>query len=202
VFSFHAVKIVTTGEGGMVTTGDAALAERLRLLRSHGMTRESALLGETPEGPWVYEQQALGWNCRMTELQAALGLSQLQRLDAMHARRAALAERYDGLLAGLPLRLPARRADRVSAWHLYAVEIDSPRASRRQVFDALRAADIGVNVHYIPIHTQPHYRRLGFQRGDFPAAEAYYARALSLPLFPALGEAEQDHVVDVLRRVL
>lgn len=202
VFSFHAVKIVTTGEGGMVTTRDARLAERVRLLRSHGMTREPQALTAAPEGPWVYEQQALGLNARMTEIQAALGLSQLQRLDALHARRAALAERYDGLLAGLPLKLPARRADRVSAWHLYAVEIDTPRVSRRAVFDALRDADIGVNVHYIPIHTQPYYRALGFAAGDFPAAEAYYARALSLPLFPALSEAEQDRVVATLARAL
>jgi len=202
VFSFHAVKIVTTGEGGMVTTRSAALAQQLRLLRSHGMTREPALLGQTPEGPWVYEQQMLGYNSRMTDLQAALGLSQLDRIDVMHARRAALAERYDGLLAGLPLKLPARRADRVSAWHLYAIEIDTPRVSRRAVFDALRAVDIGVNVHYIPIHTQPHYQRLGFRAGDFPAAEAYYARAISLPLFPAMTAVEQDHVVATLKAAL
>jgi UDP-4-amino-4,6-dideoxy-N-acetyl-beta-L-altrosamine transaminase len=202
VFSFHAVKIVTTGEGGMVTTRSAELAEQLRLLRSHGMTREPALLSQVPEGPWVYEQQALGYNARMTDLQAALGLSQLQRLDSLHARRAALAERYDGLLHSLPLKLPARRADRVSAWHLYAIEVDTPRVSRRTVFDTLRAAGIGVNVHYIPIHTQPHYRRLGWRTGDFPAAEAYYARAISLPLFPAMTLAEQDHVVDTLRGAL
>ena len=202
VFSFHAVKIVTSGEGGMVTSRSAALARQLRLLRSHGMTREPAQLSRAPEGPWVYEQQALGFNCRMTDLQAALGWSQLKRLDTLHARRGALAERYDGLLAGLPLKLPARRADRVSAWHLYAIEIDTPRVSRRAVFDALRAADIGVNVHYIPIHTQPHYQRLGFKAGDFPAAEAYYARAISLPLFPAMTNAEQDRVVDTLRSAL
>jgi UDP-4-amino-4,6-dideoxy-N-acetyl-beta-L-altrosamine transaminase len=202
VFSFHAVKIVTTGEGGMVTSRDPAVDQQLRLLRSHGMTREPALLGQPAEGSWVYEQQTLGYNARMTDLQAALGLSQLQRLASQHARRAALAERYDGLLAGLPLILPARRADRLSAWHLYAVEIDHPRLSRRAVFDALRAADIGVNVHYIPIHTQPHYQRLGFKVGDFPAAEAYYARAISLPLFPAMTQAEQDHVVNTLRHAL
>lgn len=202
VFSFHAVKIVTTGEGGMVTTRSAAMAQQLRLLRSHGMTREQGLLSQAPVGPWVYEQQMLGYNCRMTDLQAALGLSQLDRIDVMHARRAALAERYDGLLAGLPLKLPARRADRLSAWHLYAIEIDTPRVSRRAVFDTLRAADIGVNVHYIPIHTQPHYQRLGFRVGDFPAAEAYYARAISLPLFPAMTHAEQDRVVDTLKQAL
>jgi UDP-4-amino-4,6-dideoxy-N-acetyl-beta-L-altrosamine transaminase len=204
VFSFHAVKIVTTAEGGMVTTQDAALAKRLRLLRSHGMTREPADLMEAPEGPWVYEQQLLGFNYRLTDLQAALGLSQLGRLEAMHARRVALAERYDALLAELPLLRPARLSDRVSAWHLYPVEIDDARCAkpRAAVFAALRAADIGVNVHYIPIHTQPHYRSLGFRRGDFPAAERYYARALSLPLFPALSDAQQDHVVATLRAAL
>jgi len=202
VFSFHAVKIVTTGEGGLVTTQDDALAQELRLLRSHGMTREPALMQREPDGPWYYEQQRLGHNARMTDLQAALGASQFARLDAMHAQRAALAERYDGLLAALPLKRPARLADRVSAWHLYAVEVDTPRTTRRAVFDALRAADIGVNVHYIPIHTQPHYERLGFRRGDFPAAEAYYANAISLPLFPAMTLAEQDHVVSSLQRAL
>jgi dTDP-4-amino-4,6-dideoxygalactose transaminase len=204
VFSFHAVKIVTTAEGGMVTTRDAALAADLRLLRSHGMTREPAALQAVPEGPWVYEQQALGFNCRMTELQAALGRSQLKRLDAMHERRLALAARYDRLLAGAPLRLPARRADRVSAWHLYAVEVDrGPRLpSRAQVFQALRAAGIGVNVHYSPIPLQPFWRARGFAPGDFPQAEAYHAGALSLPLHPALTDAQQQFVVDTLLQAL
>jgi UDP-4-amino-4,6-dideoxy-N-acetyl-beta-L-altrosamine transaminase len=204
VFSFHAVKIVTTAEGGMITTPDAALAADLRLLRSHGMTREPAALQAVPEGPWVYEQQALGFNCRMTELQAALGRSQLKRLDAMHERRLALAARYDRLLAGAPLRLPARRADRVSAWHLYAVEVDrGPRLpSRAQVFQALRAAGIGVNVHYSPIPLQPFWRARGFAPGDFPQAEAYHAGALSLPLHPALTDAQQQFVVDTLLQAL
>jgi UDP-4-amino-4,6-dideoxy-N-acetyl-beta-L-altrosamine transaminase len=197
VFSFHAVKIVTTAEGGLVTTQNDAIARELQLLRSHGMTRDAALMEGTPDGPWYYEQQRLGYNCRMTDVQAALGLSQFKRLEAMHAKRAALAERYDGLLATLPVKRPARVADRVSAWHLYAIELDAG-LDRRQVFEALRAADIGVNVHYIPIHTQPHYRRLGFRRGDFPAAEAYYAQAISLPLFPEMAQAEQDHVVAAL----
>ncbi len=204
VFSFHAVKIVTTAEGGIVTTRDASLARRLQLLRSHGMTREAGELQHPAEGPWVYEQQLLGFNYRMTDLQAALGLSQLQRLDAMHARRVALADRYDELLEGLPLRRPARLPDRLSAWHLYAVEIDAgrTRASRHEVFVALRAQQIGVNVHYIPIHTQPHYASLGFRAGDFPIAERYYEQALSLPLFPALTEAQQQHVVATLRAAL
>lgn len=204
VFSFHAVKVITCAEGGMVTTNDAALAQRIHLLRSHGITRDEAEFEFTSPGPWYYEQQALGVNARMTELQAALGLSQLARLDQMQARREAIADRYDTLLAKLPLILPARRADRRSAWHLYAVEIDEKRSAvtREAAFGALREAGIGVNVHYIPIHTQPFYRQRGFSAGDFPAAERYYARTLSLPLFPALTAAQQDRVVDVLSTVL
>lgn len=204
VFSFHAVKILTCAEGGLVATNDAALAQRVRSLRSHGITRDEAEFEFTSHGPWYYEQQALGLNARMTELQAALGLSQLGRLADMHARREALAERYDTLLDRLPLVLPPRAADRRSAWHLYAVEIDESRTPVRRdaVFAALREAGIGANVHYIPIHTQPHYQRRGFSRGDFPAAERYYARTLSLPLFPALTHAQQDRVVEVLRAVL
>ncbi|MEO8527384.1 MAG: DegT/DnrJ/EryC1/StrS family aminotransferase, partial [Caldimonas sp.] len=201
VFSFHAVKIVTTAEGGMVTTQNAALAKRLRLLRSHGMTRASADLMRPADGPWVYEQSELGFNYRLTDLQAALGESQLKRLDTMQAERLARADRYDSLLEGLPLLLPARLPDRLSSWHLYAVEIDDARTSRTraEVFAALRAAQIGVNVHYIPIHTQPYYERLGFKRGDFPAAELYYARAMSLPLFPSMTAEQQERVVNAVR---
>ena len=204
VFSFHAVKIITTGEGGMVVTQDAALAERLRRLRSHGMVRDPAQLLQPPDGPWAYEQQLLGWNCRMTELQAALGLSQLQRLPQMAERRQAQADRYDRLLGALPLALPARRDDRLSSWHLYAVAIDAGRTActRATAFAALREAGIGVNVHYAPIYLQPYYRQLGFAPGHCPAAEQYYAQALSLPLFPAMTEADQDRVVQVLARVL
>lgn len=204
VFSFHAVKVLTTAEGGMVTTHSAALAQRVRSLRSHGVTRDAAEMEQPPEGAWCYEQQVLGYNHRMTDVQAALGLSQLKRLDAMHARRCALADRYDVMLADLPVWLPPRAPDRVSAWHLYAIEIDPERCprSRAEVFDAMRAADIGVNVHYIPIHTQPYYARLGFRRGDFPAAERYYARTLSLPLFPSMTPAEQDRVVECLTAAL
>lgn len=204
VFSFHAVKIVTTAEGGMITTHDAALARRLRLLRSHGMTRDPAEMDAASEGPWFYQQVALGFNYRITDLQAALGLSQLRRLGPMHARRVALADRYDGLLRGLALRLPPRLADRESSWHLYVIEVDPDRTrvTRRELFEALRAAGIGVNVHYIPIHLQPYYRALGFRPGDFPAAEAYYANAISLPLFPRMTDAQQDTVVGVLRSAL
>jgi UDP-4-amino-4,6-dideoxy-N-acetyl-beta-L-altrosamine transaminase len=204
VFSFHAVKIITTAEGGIVTTPHDDVANRLRLLRSHGMVRDTAQLEHVPEGPWYYEQQALGFNYRLTDMQAALGLSQLQRVDAMHTHRQALADRYDTLLSGLPVTLPARRADRNSAWHLYAIEIDGSRTARTraEVFQRMRDAGIGVNVHYIPIHTQPYYARLGFQRGDFPASENYYERALSIPLFPAMTESQQRHVVATLAEAL
>jgi UDP-4-amino-4,6-dideoxy-N-acetyl-beta-L-altrosamine transaminase len=204
VFSFHAVKIITTGEGGMVVTQDAALAERLRLLRSHGVVRDpSKMIGE-PDGPWTYEQQLLGHNMRMTELQAALGLSQLERLPWMHARRCALAQRYDRLLSCLPLRLPQRLPDRSSSWHLYPVEIDATRTTvcRRNAFERLRRAGIGVNVHYIPIHLQPFFRGMGFGPGDFPQAECYYEGALSLPLYPALTDADQDRVAAALSQAL
>lgn len=204
VFSFHAVKIVTTAEGGLVTTQDPKLAARLRLLRSHGMTRDADEMDQPGEGPWYYEQQLLGYNYRLTDIQAALGLSQLGRIDDLQASRTALADRYDRILEGLPLILPPRLADRQSSWHLYVIEIDTVRTSvgRRQVFEALRSAGIGVNVHYIPIHLQPYYARLGFRRGDFPCAERYYTNAISLPLFPAMTEAQQDRVVGQLTNAL
>lgn len=204
VFSFHAVKIVTTAEGGLVATQDAELARRLRLLRSHGMTRDAAEMDAPAEGPWVYQQVDLGFNYRLTDLQAALGHSQLARLEPLHTSRVARADRYDRLLDGLPVLLPACLPDRISAWHLYAIEIDGDRTpvGRAQVFAAMRAAHIGVNVHYIPIHTQPYYRRLGFRVGDHPVAERYAARAISLPLFPAMTDEQQDVVVRTLSAAL
>ena len=202
VFSFHPVKIVTTAEGGMALTNDAELAAAMQLHRSHGMTRDAALMQGESEGPWYYQQVALGYNYRLTDLQAVLGLSQLQRLEIYVARRQAIAERYDTLLAGLPLTRPQRAADRRSALHLYPVGLhDTWR--RRQVFEALRAADIGVNVHYIPVHLQPYYHQLnGSGPGDFPHAEAYYAGAISLPIYYTLTDAQQDHVVAALRSAL
>jgi UDP-4-amino-4,6-dideoxy-N-acetyl-beta-L-altrosamine transaminase len=204
VFSFHAVKILTTAEGGMVTTQNADLARRLRLLRSHGMTRESCEMENQDEGDWFYEQHHLGFNYRLTELQAALGISQLDRLIGMHQKRAQLALRYDELLSEAPVRLPPRFTDRISSWHLYPIELDTsnPGVTRREVFNALRHAGIGVNVHYIPIHIQPYYRSIGFAPGQFPMAENYYARAISLPLFPTLTLEGQDFVVSVLKSAL
>jgi len=201
VFSFHPVKIVTTGEGGMALTQDERLATRMKLFRSHGMTRDPALMEGPEEGGWYYEQVELGYNYRMTELQAALGLSQLGRLEQFVARRHQIASRYAGLLDGLPLDTQQTLADAHSALHLYAVRLHDTQR-RRQVFDALRADGIGVNVHYIPVHLQPYYRRLGFRRGDFPNAEAYYAGAITLPMYPDLTEALQDQVVGALRKAL
>lgn len=208
VFSFHPVKIVTTGEGGMVTTQDAALARRLQLLRSHGITREASEMQHPDTGAWHYEQHSLGFNYRMTDIQAALGTSQLQRLDSLHAARERLADRYDRLLAGLPLRRPARTpgpdATARSSWHLYVVEVvPGPGvADRATVFACLREAAIGVNVHYEPIPLQPYYRARGFRPGHFPAAEAYAAQALSIPLYPSLTDAQQDRVVAALTAAL
>lgn len=210
VFSFHPVKIVTTGEGGMVTTQDPALARRLQLLRSHGITRETSELKEADasKGAWYYEQQTLGFNYRLTDIQAALGCSQLQRIDVFHVARERLADRYDRLLANLPLRLPARvpgsQSTARSSWHLYVVElVPAPGvADRATVFARLREAGIGVNVHYEPIPLQPYYRSLGFKPGQFPAAEAYAAQALSIPLYPALTDAQQDRVVAALTQAL
>jgi len=204
VLSFHPVKIITTGEGGVCLTNNAELADRLARLRTHGITRDARQMEGEPDGAWYYEQIELGFNYRMTDIQAALGSSQLTRLAERHARRDALARRYDQKLAGLPLKLPVRLDDRQSSHHLYVVEIDEmhSKTGRREAFDALRAAGIGINVHYIPIHLQPFYRHLGFGQGDFPASEAYYSRAISLPLFPAMNHEQQDHVIAVIERSL
>ncbi len=204
VFSFHPVKIITTAEGGLALTNDVGLAEKMELLRSHGITRNPELMTCEPDGPWYYQQVALGFNYRMTELQAALGISQMARLDHYVARRHQLAERYDADLQGLPLTLPWQHPDSYSGWHLYIVRLQSNQISKtqRQVFDELRAAGIGVNLHYIPVHSQPYYQRIGFNQGDFPEAERYYQEAITLPLFPALTQADQDHVVQVLTEVL
>jgi UDP-4-amino-4,6-dideoxy-N-acetyl-beta-L-altrosamine transaminase len=200
VFSFHPVKIITSAEGGMALTNDAHLAERMALLRSHGMTRDPARMSRQADGPWYYEQVDLGFNYRMTDMQAALGLSQLERLQGYVTRRHALAARYDQRLAGLPLTIPWQHPDTHSGLHLYIIRVDAGR--RRAVFDALRANDIGANVHYIPVHTQPYYRGLGHTTGTYPEAERYYAEAISLPMYATLRDDQQDRVVDVLREAL
>lgn len=204
VFSFHPVKIITTAEGGMALTNDPALAARMDRLRSHGITREDALMEGESDGPWYYQQIDLGYNYRMTDILAALGYSQFARLDEYVARRHVLARRYHELLADLPVVTPWQSPDAHSALHLYPIRVDPRRArrSRREVFEGLRARGIGVNVHYIPVHTQPYFRRMGFESGDFPEAERYYAEAISLPMFPTLTETQQDEVVGILRDLL
>lgn len=203
VFSFHPVKIITTGEGGMVTTRDAALHRAVQRLRSHGVTRDPGEMTGAPDGDWYYEQSMLGFNYRITDMQAALGSSQLRRLGAFIARREALVARYDDALRGLPLGTPGLSPGRTSAWHLYVIQLDaSARLDRRSLFDALRARGILVNVHYIPVHTQPYYRQHGIGPRSLPMAEAYYATALSLPLFAGLTDADQDVVIGALRELL
>jgi UDP-4-amino-4,6-dideoxy-N-acetyl-beta-L-altrosamine transaminase len=196
IFSFHPVKLITSAEGGMLMTSNAALAERARLLRSHGITRDPRRLS-ADHGGWYYEQLELGYNYRLTDLHAALGASQLKRLDEFVARRKALVARYRELLTDLPLILPAADNHCDSAWHLYVIQLREH--DRRVVYDRLRAAGIGVNVHYIPVHLQPYYRELGFGDGAFPQSELYYSRALSLPMYPAMSEQDQDRVVAALR---
>ncbi len=204
VFSFHPVKIVTTAEGGMAMTNDSELADRMSLLRSHGITRNPAVMEHDPDGPWYYEQVGLGFNYRMTDVHAALGLSQLDRLTDYVARRHELAAVYDARLGGLPVATPFQMPASHSAYHLYVIRLVEGRCapSRKDVFIALREQGVGVNVHYIPVHLQPFYRRLGFGPGDFPAAERYYSSAVTLPLHPNLTEAQQEHVVTALRNVL
>lgn len=196
VFSFHPVKIITTAEGGMALTNDAELANKMALLRSHGITRDAAQMTHAPDGPWYYQQVDLGFNYRMTELQAALGVSQMARLDDYVARRHALAARYDALLADLPVTRPWQHPDSYSGLHLYVIrlQLDQINKTHRQVFDALREQGIGVNLHYIPVHTQPYYQQMGFKAGDFPEAEHYYAEAISLPMFQTMSESQQDEV--------
>lgn len=201
VFSFHPVKIVTTAEGGAALTQDPDLARQMGLLRSHGITRDEDLMEQASEGPWYYEQIELGFNYRMTDVQAALGTSQLTRLDTYLQRRHEIGDLYDRHLAHLPLRTPVRAPDRYSAFHLYVVQLDAADR-RRATFDALREANIGANVHYIPIHLQPYYRRMGFTAGDFPNAEDYYRRAITLPLHPGMTEADVERVMACLTTAL
>lgn len=204
VFSFHPVKIITTAEGGMALTNSDELTYKMALLRSHGITRDTAHMTHASDGPWYYQQIDLGYNYRMTELQAALGVSQMQRLDTFVARRHQLARRYDELLASLPVSTPWQHPDSYSGLHLYVVrlKLDKINKTHREVFEALREQGIGVNLHYIPVHTQPHYQRMGFQDGDYPQAEQYYAEAISLPMYQTLSEQLQDQVVTALHKVL
>jgi UDP-4-amino-4,6-dideoxy-N-acetyl-beta-L-altrosamine transaminase len=201
VFSFHPVKIITTAEGGMAMTNDARLAKRMKLLRTHGITRDAEDMTREPEGPWYYEQTALGFNYRMTDVQAALGLSQMVRVDEFVAARNRIADRYDSLLAALPVVTPWQHPDGVSARHLYIVrlKLKEIRRSHREVFESMRRAGIGVNLHYIPVYRQPYYAKLGASGADCAEAERYHTEAITLPLYPALTEKQQDRVVEALR---
>ncbi|MCG6202439.1 UDP-4-amino-4,6-dideoxy-N-acetyl-beta-L-altrosamine transaminase [Psychromonas antarctica] len=204
VFSFHPVKIITTAEGGVATTNNPTLASKMNLFRSHGITRDEKLMTEPSHGAWYYQQIDLGFNYRMTDLQAALGISQLQRLDEFVARRQQRAEYYNKALADLPLFLPKQLTETKSSWHLYIIQLDLHKiaSSHQQIFNALREAGIGVNLHYIPVHMQPYYQALGFHLGNFPNSESYYSQAISIPLYPMLSQVEQNHIIDTLKKVL
>lgn len=204
VFSFHPVKIITTAEGGMALTNCEKLATSLSLLRSHGITRDPALMTHSLDGPWYYQQVALGYNYRMTDMQAALGVSQMTRLTHYVAMRHQIAQRYNTLLADLPLTLPWQHPNSYSAYHLYVIRLQLEKTSvtHLQVFEALRAKDILVNLHYIPVHTQPYYQKMGFKLGDFPQAENYYAEAISIPMYPTMTEVQQDEVIAALSEIL
>lgn len=202
VFSFHPVKIITTGEGGAATTNDPRLAEHMQRLRSHGITRDEALFAGPGDGDWSYQQIELGFNYRITDIQCALGLSQLKRLDEFVSRRQALAASYDQLLATLPITPPVHADDCYPSWHLYVITVQQGMAQRKRVFDAMRCAGIGVNVHYIPVHTQPYYRRLGFQPNDCPQAMSYYQSCITLPLHPGIDNRQQHDIVNTLQQAL
>ncbi len=204
VFSFHPVKIITTAEGGMVVTNNAGLAQKMDLYRSHGVTRNPQLMMKETEGPWYYQQVDLGFNYRMTELQAALGVSQLYRLHEFVSKRHQIAQRYNEILHNLPVVLPYQLPQTYSGLHLYVIRIqlDRIKKSRKEIFESLRAKNIGVNVHYIPVHTQPYYQAMGFTVGDFPQAEAYYEAAISLPMYPDLSEDQLNYIYQSLKEVL
>jgi len=200
VFSFHPVKIITTGEGGVATTNQPDMARKMELLRSHGITRNEAEMTQESEGTWYYQQTDLGFNYRMTDMQAALGRSQMDRLNEFVSRRHEIAERYQTLLSGTPVTLPGVSGESYSAWHLFAVRLQLGAINRthREVFDAMRQAGIGVNIHYIPVYLQPYYQRMGFRKGYCPESEKYYAEAISLPMYAGLTDSQQDRVVSAL----
>lgn len=200
VFSFHPVKIITTGEGGMALTNDVELIKHMARLRSHGITRYPSEMTKPPDGSWYYQQTELGFNYRMTDMQAALGISQMQRLDQFFEKRHAVVARYNTLLQGSAIATPWQHPDTSSSFHLYVVRVPKDEATtpRNIVFERLRAEGVGVNIHYIPVYHQPYYAQMGFKAADFPEAERYYAEAITLPIYPDLSEADQGHVVRAL----
>ena len=204
VFSLHPVKIVTTGEGGMVLTNRKDLYEKLLLYRSHGITRDPVKMTHASDGAWYYQQIALGYNYRMTDIQAALGISQMKRLDTFVARRRELAARYDTLLRDLPLVTPYVMEGAEPSWHIYVVQMDFSRArkTKQQIFEEMKEQGVVLNLHYIPVHRQPYYEKLGFRQGDFPKSEKYYKEAFTLPLYYDLTDDEQEHIVGALKKVL
>ena len=204
VFSFHPVKIVTTGEGGIVLTNNKELYEKLKLYRSHGITREGDLMTQEADGPWYYQQIELGFNYRMTDIQAALGCSQMDSLDEFVARRRYLVKRYNEKLKNLPLRTPYQDEATNPSWHIYIIRVDFTKVklSKKEIFARMRDRGIVLNLHYIPVHTQPYYQKLGFQKGDFPVSEKYYEEAITLPLYYDLTDEQQDEVIEALKEVL
>lgn len=204
VFSFHPVKIITTGEGGMALTNDAKVANQLARLRSHGITRVQEEMTHAADGPWYYQQLDLGFNYRMTDIQAALGLSQMQRMDEFVAKRHSIAQRYDAMLSGLWVTTPWQHPDSSSALHLYIVRLKRHeiKLSQKDLFERLRSYGILVNLHYIPVYRQPFFAVMGFDRKEFPEAEAYYAEAVSLPIYPTLSEEQQTEVVERMKSPL
>lgn len=204
IFSFHPVKGITSGEGGMAVTNDPEVDEQMKLLRSHGITRDPKRMTQDPDGPWYYQQIGLGYNYRMTDIQAALGMSQARKLQQFVSKRAQLAARYDELLRDLPIKTPKQNPEGTSGWHLYVIrlQLDNIAKSKRQVFEFLREKGIGMNIHYIPVHTQPWFQHMGFQQGMFPEAEKYYQEAITLPLFPSMTEEDQDTVIATLQEAL
>ena len=207
-FSFHPIKNITTGEGGMAVTNNPELAEKMRRLRSHGITSDPALMTHSKDGLWYYQQIELGFNYRMSDVHAALGISQLKRLDEFIANRRSIAKRYDQALSGLSLQLPSKSKtnseDSSSAYHLYIIRLQNSqgKSDRKTVLEALRDKDIQAHVHYIPLHTQPYYQQFGFKEGDFPEAENYYSEAMTLPIYSAMSSIEQDTVVRELKAEL
>ena len=206
ILSFHPVKHITTGEGGMTLTNDQSLRDKLRLFRSHGIVRDSSKLTKPDEGDWYYEMQELGFNYRITDIQCALGLAQLRRLELFVKRRREIAARYTEAFLSLPgLVLPTEPPGTRSSYHLYVIQlpIEHLKGGRRAVFDALIARKLGVNVHYIPVHLQPYYqRRWGYRSGDFPLAERYYERAITIPLYPRMTDEDVRYVIASVREVI